>query len=425
MTFSVNKLPKSQVEILFQISAEELNSYYDSAVLHLNEHVKIEGFRSGHIPKDILEKQIGQAKILEEATNTAIRENYRKAITESKLEPISHPEIEILKIAHNNPFEFKAKISVLPEVSLPDYRKVAKETKKGEVKVQDKDIEDSLKWLQKSRAKLSLKTGACVKGDFVEMTYSCPEIEAGKEMKDGFILGEGHFVPGFEANLEGMEANGEKEFIIEFPKDTKDKNANFFGKNLSFKVKVTNVQNVELPEITDEWVKTIGNFENIEALKKNINDGILHKKEHEAKDKRRAEILTKIAEASKVEIPDALIQGQQNQMLESMKNNVKSQTGMEFNDYLKKINKTEEEIKKTFFIDAEKLVKNSLALREIAKKENIAPSEEEIMAKVNEFLKEYQDLKTAEKEVDLNDLKSYYEGILRDEKVFELLEKLG
>lgn len=141
METSIKKLPKSQIEILVRVPVEEFNNFVEKATLDLGKEVEIKGFRKGKVPKEIVEREIGLGRILETAANQAIKENYLKAISENKIEAIFKPEIEILKLALGNPFEFKAKISVLPEVKLPDYKSIASQVKKGEVIVTKEEIE--------------------------------------------------------------------------------------------------------------------------------------------------------------------------------------------------------------------------------------------------------------------------------------------
>jgi len=141
MEISIKKLPKSQIEILVRIPVEEFNNFIEKAALDLGKELEIKGFRKGMAPKEIAEREIGPGRILETAANQAIKENYLKAISENKIEAISKPEIEVLKLASGNPFEFKAKISVLPEVKLPDYKQIASQVKKKEVIVAKEEIE--------------------------------------------------------------------------------------------------------------------------------------------------------------------------------------------------------------------------------------------------------------------------------------------
>jgi FKBP-type peptidyl-prolyl cis-trans isomerase (trigger factor) len=141
MKTSIQNLAKSQIEIKFEIPVEEFQSFIDKATSRLGESVTVEGFRPGKAPKEIIEKTLGQEKILQAASQDCIRESYIEFIKEQKLEPLGQPEIAILKLTPGNPLEFKAKIAVLPEMELPDYKTIASSVKKREVKVTEEEIQ--------------------------------------------------------------------------------------------------------------------------------------------------------------------------------------------------------------------------------------------------------------------------------------------
>jgi trigger factor len=419
MLTKIKKLPKSQLEILFEISAEEFQKFTDKAVFELGKDIEIEGFRKGKIPKEILEKEIPREKIFNKVIEIAVRENYLKTIFENKIEPISKPEIEILPSKEG--LIFKAIFSVLPEVTLPDYEKIASGIKRREILVEEKEIDQTLNWLQKSRAKFIFENRPAKKGDFVEIEYQSPQIENNLKIKDNFILGQGHFVSGFEENLEGMTPGQEKFFSLKFPDDYFQKN--LAGNSVDFKVKMVLVQKMELPEINDEFAKNLGKFENLIGLKESIKEGIKMEKENQESQRIRGEILEKIGEGTKIEIPEILIESEKKRMLEDLKNFVTEKFKISFEDYLKEVKKTEKEILENFAKEAEKKVKIALILREISKREKIEVSEEEVKFAINEFLKNYPIEKT--KEIDLDQLKSYYEEAIGNEKVLQFLEGLA
>lgn len=423
MKFSIKKLPKSQIEITFEIPAEEFDKYYDKAVSDLTKGLKMAGFRPGKIPKEIAEKELDSAEILMTAANLVVKEKYVQAVLEKNLEVLGQPQLQILKLVKNNPFEFKAKTAVLPEAELPDYKSIASKTKKREVRVDEKEIESALAWLQRSRAKFSAKNGSCENGDFVEISYSSPQIENGREFKDGFILGKGYFVPGFEENIRGMSSNEKKEFSIKFPK--KSAYPNLAEKEVNFKITVNSVQAVSLPEINDEWVKDLGRFENLTSLKQNIKEGLLREKEMAESQRIRQEMLEKIAESSKIEIPEILVESEKNKMLDSLKEGISQDLKISFQDYLARIKKTEKELADSFWQEAQNRIKNFLILREIAKRQNISVSEEEIKRETDKILGGYADIKKAEGDLDPEKLKLYTEGEIKNEKVFSFLESLS
>lgn len=438
MKTSIKKLPKSQAEIFFEISAEEFKGFIEKTISNLAKDLEIEGFRKGQAPKEITIKKIGQDKILTSAIQLAVKENYLQAIDEltEKIEVISRPEIEILsKATFDKGLIFKAQFSIMPEINLPDYngkadisseagyKKIASEIKRREVFVKEKEVTEVLLWLQKSRAKFTFKNQPAEKRDFVEIEFSSPQIEGNLKRHDNFILGEGGFVKGFEENLENMVAGQEKEFSLIFPKNYFQKD--LAGKEVHFKVKMKSVQRAIFPEINDQFAKSLGRFENLTAFKKDIKEGLKIEKENQESQRVRQEILEKIAQKTKLEIPGILITAEKKRILEDLKKLVSEKLKISFEDYLTKIKKTEKELLDSFSTDAERKIKYSLILRKISKREKIEVSEEEIKDKINKILKTYPDIKKAKKEFDPEKLRSYYKEVIANEKTLEKLESLA
>ncbi len=420
MEVKVKKLSKSKIEILFEIPWKEFEGYFKKASLILGKDITVKGFRPGKMPQEILEKEIGTEKILQKAADLAVKEKYPQIIQEKKIETASQPQINITKLAQGNPFEFKAEIFVLPEINLPDYKKIASQIKKREVLVEDKDVEDAVNWIQQSRAVFTPLEREARFDDFVEIEYQSPQIENNKVFRDKFLLGKAKFVPGFEENLKGMKKGEEKEFNVLFPRDYSNKS--LADKKILFKVKMKSVQKMELPEINDEFARKLGKFENLNSLKENLRQGIKKEKELEESQRIRNEILEKIAQNSKCDLPESLVETEKNHLLDDLKQKVSQGLQISFEEYLTQIKKTEEEIKNSFLENAQKRVKNFLVLREIGKTENIMVSEEEIEEETNKILKKYSDLGDTKEKIDLDRLKDYTESVIYNEKVFKKLE---
>lgn len=442
MDFSIEKLPKSQLEIKIQISAPEFQGFIDKAIFQLGQNLKVKGFRKGKVPKEIIEKEIGQDKILKEAAQLAVRENYLRVISKNKITAVANPKTEILSsLRADKELLFKVKISVLPEIILPDYKKIAAFCKKKKVVVEEKEIEEALSFLQRSRAKFSQIARPAQKGDFVEIEFSSPNIGGGAKQKDAFLLGQGRLIPGFEEKLEGMEAGEKKTFSLQFPKkhfqppatfmekgaaqtnDTKN-GGGLAGKEVHLEVKMISVQKMEPPEINDQFARSLGQFENVAALKQNIIRGLNLEKETQEKQRIHQEILKKIIEKISWEIPQVLIAAEENRMLENFKKEIADKFQISFEDYLKKVNQTEATVKQSLCQEAETRIKGFLVLNKIATAENIQTSEEEVKEEVNKVLNKYPDIETAKKELDLEKLKLYIESELRNRKVLEMLESL-
>ena len=422
MKTSIKKLAKSEIEIFFEIPTEEFKDYFRKTLLNLGKDIEIEGFRKGKAPAEITERELGIGKILEEAANLAVRENYIKVITENKIEAISSPKIEILKLTPGNPLVFRAKIWVLPEIELPDYKKIASKIEKRKIQVLEEEIKEVLIWLQKSRPKFILKNQPAQKCDFVEIDFQSPQIENSLKREDGFILGQSQLIPSFEENLEGMRDGEEKEFSLRFPENYFQKN--LAGQKINFKVKMKSVQAVEFPEIDDQFAQNLGKFENLDSLKKSIRDGISLEKEIQESQRVRQEILEKIAQATSFEVPEILIESEKNKMLGDLKRRTAQDLQISFENYLERIKKSEQDLRDSFSPLAEKIVRNSLILREISKRENIRVLAEEIKAEMNKILRHYPDIEKAKKSLDLEKLKDYTEEAIRNEKTLQLLENL-
>jgi len=449
MKTEIKKLQKSQVQIDFELDEQEFNKYVDKALEHLKSHVKMDGFRPGAVPKEMVEKQVGQENLLMEVGDLAVKESYTKYVNENNVEPVSPPEVQIKKIVpipkesrildgeaigtKGPAFIFTVRVSVLPEFVLPDYKKIAGQVKAQEISVEEKEIEDALVYLQKSRAKFSQVDRAAAQKDFVEIEYKNENINQGKLVKDRFVLGEGGFLKDFEDQVAGMKAGDEKEFKARFPENAPN---NMAGKESVFKVKMLSVQAMELPDINDEFAKSMGGFDSLVVLKQNIKEGIGIEKGEAEKQRKRGEILQKIAEKVSVDLPEILIESEQVRMLEGVKQQV-SQSGASFaaqpelgeprlsrwEDYLKSIKKTEEEIKKSFRKDAEKRITQYLVLRKISDAEHIEVPTEEIEEEMNKMVKNYSPAQM--EKIDINRLKEYTKDTILNEKIFQLLEKLS
>jgi len=423
METSVKKLENSRLEIIFKVQKEEFEKFREKAILKFGQEFKIEGFRPGKAPKEVIEREVGEARILEEATRQLVEESYPKVILENKIEPITQPEIEVLpptdKISGGG-FEFKASLTILPEIKLPDYKKIASKIKRNKILVEETEIENALRWIQKSRAKFTLKNQPAERGDFIDFEFSSSQIESGSKRKDAFILGEGQFLPGFEENLVGMQNLQEKSFNLKFPDNYFKKD--LAGKDIEFKVKMNSVQKMELPEMNDGWAKGLGNFNNLVSLKNNLKEGMAAEKEITESQRVGQEILDKLSDNSKVEIPEVLIEREKNVILDELKEKVSTALKIPFEEYLAKIKKTEKELKDTFKEEAQKRSKYDLILREISLKEKIEVSEDEIKEEINKIVKDHPVEKI--KELDLENLKLYIKSEIRKIKTLQKLESL-
>jgi len=422
----MKKLPKSQVEFDLEISNEEVEKYFDKASQRISNDVDIKGFRKGKVPKDVLEKTIGKSAIFEEAGHFAIEKKYSDFVRENELYPIDYPKIEVKKMAPGNPIIAKVIVSVYPEIKLPKYRDIAaKEVKnrKKDFEVKDEELNSSLTYLQDSRAKEISVERESKEGDIVEVDFEVRKegvkIEGGESKNHPVKIGDKKFMPGFEDNLVGLKAGDEKEFSLVAPKDYFKKE--LAGQKLDFKVKVRNVLELHKPELNDDFAKTLGGFQTLEELKKNIKEGVSKEKEEKEKVDFRNNLLEKIAKESTMDLPEVMLEKEMARMINEMKMEVE-QYGLNFETYLQNLKKSEEELKKDFAPQAELRLKKSFVMSEISKAEDIKVEDEKVIEKTNEFLARYSTVAEAEKNVDLKELQAYARMLLLDERVLEFLE---
>lgn len=425
----INKLAKSQLEIKSSIPWESWKVYVEKAVEKLGKEVKVPGFRPGKAPRNIVEQKVGSKAILEEAGSMAIQKNYAEILEKEKPDTIGAPKAEILKIAEGNDLEYKVTTAVMPEVKLDDYKKeiskINKEYKSKEIKVENEEINHELEHLVNSRVKLvtvnrEARLGDSVMIDFQVLRDGVP-IENGTSKNHPLVLGKGVFMPGFEENIIGMKENEEKKFDLTFPENYHEKN--LAGKPATFSVKINLVQERQVPEINDDFVKSLGKFENLDALKKNVSDGIKMEKEKSAAEKKRTEIVDKLTEKSEIDLPEILVHGELHKMIQEFSFQIESM-GMKLDDYLKKLGKSIDDLEKEWAPLAEKRVKAALVLEKIAKDREIKIPNEKVEEEMNKTLQYYKNVKNLEKNVDLAKAYNHIKGMLTNEEVFKFLEKL-
>lgn len=308
------------------------------------------------------------------------------------------------------------------KVKLVNYKGL--KAKKNKLKVEEEEIKKSLNYLQNSRAKIITVNKPAKKGNRVEIDFEVRQggakIEDGTSKNHPLILGENRFLLGFERELEGMEPGQEKEFSLKAPSDWP--NPKIAGKNLDFKVKMNLVQERELPVLNDEFAKSLGRFESLSGLKKSIAQGLFREKEIREKQRIRIELIEKVVQESEIETPQELVNQEKQRMLMEFRTSINN-LGLDFDNYLKEIKMTVDALKKNWQKQAEKRVEIALCLQAIAKKENIEVSNEEVKERINQDLKYYPNIEEVEKNIDLEKLKEYTRNIIKNEKVFELLEK--
>ncbi len=411
MKYEIKETTPTKKKVEIEVSAEDFTNYYNRALKEISADAEVPGFRKGKVPENMVEKRATKEGILSEAAEIAINESWAEFLRESEEEIISQPEVEITKIAKDDPLVFTAEFEVLPQVELPKFDSIKVEKKEPEVS--DGEVEDTIKWIQQSRAKYSEKMSGAEEGDLVEFTFSCLSIENDPEKQDRIVLGKGHYIEGLEEAIKGMKRGEEKDFETPNPNKKEDK--------VKIHIKIDSVKKMELPEINDNFVKGLG-FNTVEELKKDIREEIKKDKENAELQRMREEAIRQLIEKSKgIETPEILVKREQDFMLNNIKERCLSELKIPFEEYLKQVKKTEEEINQELEKTAQERVKGFLVLHQIVKDEKINVTEEEVTQKLEEMLNQYPNKEEIKKTMDEAQVRLYIEDELKREKAFKLL----
>jgi len=416
-------LEKSQVEINVELTLDEFKPYIDQGVIKLSKDVKIEGFRPGKVPYDILKQKIGEMSILEEAARIAINKTIDKALFDNvKEQPVGQPQVSITKLAPDNPMEYKVVLALIPEMTLGDYKNAKVKAEKAEIK--DEEIDKTITQLREMRAKEVMSDQPIKDGDKVianiKMFLDKVPVEGGQSKDTAVIIGKDYFVPGFDKKLIGAKKNDVREFKLPYPKDHHQ--ANLAGKMVEFKVTVKQVFNREIPKMDDELASNFG-VKTLDEFKKNVKQSLEHERKHQAEQKTDIKMLDKIMAGCKFsDIPQVLIDHEAQIMMAELEQGV-TQQGGKFEDYLTSLKKTREQMMLDIMPDAVKRVKSALMIREIAIKEKIKVEEKEVDEEVEKLIKQYKGYEKVEQRVKEPSYRAYLKNSLTNKKVIDKLRE--
>ncbi|MEI7620355.1 MAG: trigger factor [Candidatus Falkowbacteria bacterium] len=417
-------LEKSQVELTVELSVEDFTPYIEKGAQKLSQEVKIEGFRPGKVPYDILKQKVGEMHILEEAAHLAIHKTIDAAIDENvkDKEVAGQPRVEVSKLAPGNPLEYKVVLAVLPEIKIGEYKNLG--IKQEEVKVDEKDIAKALNDVADSRAKESISEEPIKDGDkaIIDLDLFLDKVPAedGQARDLTVMVGKDYFVPGFDKALIGAKKDEEKNFSLPFPADYHQKN--FAGKMVDFKVKIKEVYNREVPELSDDLARGFG-LKKLDDLKKFFSDNMEARLKQQNEQKSEIAMLDKILEKSNFgDLPESLIQNEAELIMSELEQEIVKQGGR-FEDYLQSVGKERQQLMMELLPQAVKRVKSALMLREVARTEDLKITAEEIDRKIEDLKIQYKGDANIEKMIKEAGYRGYLGNILANQKVIKKLRE--
>ena len=389
MSFKVEKTKDNEAKLIIEVPAEDFDKAIDEAYEKNKDRFKVDGFRKGKVPREMIEKVYGVGVFYDDAANAVIPEAYAEAAKESGLEIVARPEIQVTKIAAGNPMEFEAIVTLKPEVKLGKYKGVKVE--KVEAEVTDEDIENRLNQDKEQNARLvaaddkEIENGDQAIIDF-EGFVDDKAFEGGKGEDYPLVIGSHSFIDTFEDQLVGKKVGDEVDVNVTFPEQYQA--AELAGKPALFKVKIKEIKVKEYPELDDEFAQEVSEFDTLDEYKEDIRKKLTEAKENEAARETESRIIEAIVKDSKMDIPEKMIDTACDQMVEEFARNMQMQ-GIAFEQYLQMTGSTLEQMKEQVKPQAEARVQSSLVLEAIVDAENIEAKDADVDDEILKMSEQY------------------------------------
>ncbi|MBU0646473.1 trigger factor [Patescibacteria group bacterium] len=422
-THTREDLEKNRVKLTITVPKEETRPHMEEAAKRLAQNTKIDGFRPGKADYEVIRQKFGEMKILEEALENIVRKTFVQAVLEQEIDTVGQPKIEMEKMVPSNDLVYTAEVTRMPKVTkLADFKTLSVKAKKPEI--EDKDIDLALKDLQRMQTKETRgKEGSIVDDQdkvvlSVNMKKDGVPVDGGQSPNHAIFLSEEYYIPGFKEQLLGLKEGEEKKFVLTFPEDHVQKM--IAGAEVEFEVAIKEIFHLDLPEINDEFAKSLGQ-KDLETMKGLIRENLQKEKDSEEKFRQEKEMLELIADKSRFEdIPDLLLNEEINKMAHELQHRVEDQ-GMEFDKYLESIKRTLADLKLDFTPQALMRIKVALLLSEIARREKVEVDQKEMDQELDALAERYQDNEEAKKQIYSPVYREYMESMQRNRKVIDLL----
>lgn len=384
------KIEKNLGVLDVEVDAERVASALDKAFNKVAKKANVPGFRKGKVPRPIFEARFGVESLYQDAIDILLPEVYSEAVEQADIFPVDRPEVDIEQFAKGETFKFKARVTVKPEVKLGEYKGV--EVAAVAAEVSDEELNEELERLQQRHAELTvIDEGASQSGDVVVIDFDGSvdgvPFEGGQAERYSLELGSNTFIPGFEDQVIGMATGDFKDVEVTFPETYHAEE--LANKQAVFKVKVHEIKRKQLPELDDEFAKDVSEFDTLDEYKEDLKKQLLTRKEQEAQGVRENEAVEKAAANAEVEIPEAMIQSEVQNMMRDFDNRLRQQ-GMNLEMFLSFSGQTNADLEGQMKDDAEKRVRNNLVLEQIAKEEKLEVSEEEINKELENMADTYK-----------------------------------
>ena len=378
------------MEFTVTISPKDYQKHLETASQRISNRVAIKGFRKGKAPFDMVKKEMGEMKLMQEALEDIIQESFFQAVKLEKVDTIGMPEINVQKMAPDNDIVYTAKVALVPKVTLPKLDDI--KIKRTVKKITDKDVDETIENLRKMQTKEVLKEGKATKDDKIVIDMNLfldgVPIEGGQANDYGVHLSENQHIPGFNEALIDLQKDDEKEFDLPFPENYHSQQ--LAGNTGKFKVKVKDVFTKTLPEVDEAFAKALGQ-ESVAKLRELIKENLSHEAEHKADEVAEIEMFETLIKASKFdEMPEVLVDAERKKMFYELRSDLEKH-GVSIDQYLQDIKKSEKDLEADFKAKATDRAKASVLSREVALENKLEVSKEELDAEVKNLREYYKE----------------------------------
>ena len=380
---------KNMVKLTIEREAKELEEAINKVYHKQKNRIAVPGFRKGKAPLAMIEKMYGAEVFFEDAANEIIGVAYEEAVKDSDLEIVSQPEIEVTQIGKGKPFIFTATVAVKPEVELGEYKGVS--VPKADTSVSEEELNNEIDQDRNKNARtIKVEDGAAENGDETVIDFDGyvdgKRFDGGKSENYPLTLGSHAFIEGFEEQIVGHKAGDEFDVNVTFPEEYHAKA--LAGKPATFKVVLKEIKRKELPELDDEFVQDISEYDTVDQYKEALKKRIAERKENTAKSAKEEAVIDKVIEAAKMDIPEAMIESQTRQMAQDFANRIRQQ-GLSPEQYFQFTGMTPDAFMENLRPQALKRIQSRLVLEAIVKAEKIEASEEDFNKELEEMSKSY------------------------------------
>lgn len=389
MNVQVEDLGKNMVKLTVEVEAEAVDAAIKAAYNRQKNKISIPGFRKGKVPQAMIEKMYGAEIFYEDAANELLQKNYPAAVDESGVDVVSQPTVDVTQIEKGKTFIFTAEVAKRPEVTLGKYNGVT--VTKIDTSVSDEEVDTEIETQRNANARTITVTDRAVQeGDTAVIDFEGfvdgVAFEGGKGENHPLEIGSHSFIDTFEDQLVGKNTDDEVEVNVTFPEQYQA--AELAGKPAVFKVKINEIRAKELPELNDEFVQDVSEFDTVAEYREDVKKKLQERKDNAAKGTKEDEAIQKIIDKSKMEIPEAMIDMQAQNMIDEFAQRIAAQ-GMSFDQYLQFSGMTIDKLKEQVRPEALQRIQSSLVLEQIAKEENIVASDEDVDAEIEKMASMY------------------------------------